>query len=728
MTKKLLIVSNRLPVSVSKTAKGLNFTVSSGGLATAMSSLEYSGEKLWIGWPGITSDELTPADKAAITKRLKQHGCIPIYLSKADIEGFYEGYANDTLWPLFHYFPSLTHYSSEQYNAYQRVNTLFLRAVRQHSSSDSTIWVQDYHLLLLPQMIRRILPDAAIGFFLHIPFPSYELFRNLPERQAILQGLLGADLIGFHIYDYARNFLASTTRLLGATSQQGRLTVGNRTVVADAFPIGIDYKKFTDSLATPEVQQAARVLRAQYAGQKIIMSVDRLDYSKGIPERLAAFDAFLQKYPSWHRKVSMVMIAVPSRTEVETYKALRDQIEQTVGRINGTYGTVDWTPISYQFRNLDFIDIVALYSEADVALITPLRDGMNLVAKEYIATKQHKPGVLILSEMTGAVDELPESIVVNPHNQPALVAAIRTALTMSTIEQRRRLRTMQRRIAHYTVGRWGQDFIEQLTQLKQHQATAPTKLLTQTAQSTAVAAFRTANQRLILLDYDGTLRPFVSSHRLSAAKPSRQLLALLTKLTQLPNTTVCIISGRDKTTLQSWFGATKLKLIAEHGAHTKLTGTWQATPLSFEQTRQKLLPTFTHYADRTAGAIIEIKDYSLVWHYRDVPVELAYSRTADLRHELQTLTKATDAVVVNGNKTIEVKLRAITKGAIATQVHKQYPADAIIAIGDDTTDEDMFAALPKTATTIHVGQGDTCAQHMLPSVADVLAFLQRLAE
>lgn len=728
MPKKLIIVSNRLPVSVTKTADGLTFGVSSGGLATAMSSLNYDGDKLWIGWPGVVSEDLTPQDKAAITKRLKQYGYIPVYLTRAEVEGFYEGYSNDTLWPLFHYFTSYTRYNSDHYSIYQAVNKKFLRTIRRHITDTSTIWVQDYHLMLLPRMIRQISTNASIGFFLHIPFPSYEIFRNLPERKAILRGLLGADLIGFHIYDYARHFLSSCLRLLGTTSTQGHLTYGGREIVVDAFPIGIDYAKFTDSLADPEVQKAAQNLREQYGKQKIIMSVDRLDYSKGIPERLEAFRSFLEKYPKWHRNVSMVMIAVPSRTEVETYKVLRDQIEQTVGRINGTYGTIDWTPISYQFRNLDFTDIVALYSEADVALITPLRDGMNLVAKEYVAAKQHKPGVLILSEMAGAIDELPEALAVNPHDCPSLVAAIHSALTMSPTEQRRRLRTMQRRLANYTIIRWGQDFIEQLEAVKQVQLSAPVKLLLPEHQQMAITAFHQAKQRLILLDYDGTLRSFVSSHHLNDARPSRQLLLLLNRLSSLPGTTVCIISGRDKVTLESWFGKTKLQLVAEHGAHLKLDDTWQSTKLSFQEPKQLLLPLLSRYIDRTAGAVLEIKDYSLVWHYRDVPTELAYSRTADLRHDLQSLIKDPDLSISNGNKALEVKLADITKGAATKKILKLHPADAIIAIGDDFTDEDMFAALPTTATTIHVGDDTTCAKHLLPNVDSVLRFLRQLVE
>ena len=723
---RLIIISNRLPVSVSKTTDGLVFTDSSGGLATAMSSLQYDGDKLWIGWPGIVNEDLTPSDKRTITRRLAKAGYAPVYLSRDEVEGFYEGYSNDTLWPLFHYFTSYARYSDENYKVYQAVNQRFLGVVRRHMAPDSIIWIHDYHLMLLPRLIRHINLSATIGFFLHIPFPSYEIFRALPERKAILRGLLGADLIGFHIYDYARHFLSSCSHLFDIPSLYGHINYGNRTIAVDAFPIGIDYEKYVNCLQTPEVKGAAQALREQYTSQKIIISVDRLDYSKGIPQRLEAFDAFLRTYPEWHRRVSMVMIAVPSRTEVEMYKSLRDLIEKTVSRINGTYGTIDWTPISYQFRGFEFTDIAALYSEADVALVTPLRDGMNLVAKEYVASKQYRPGVLILSEMAGAIDELPEALSVNPHDIPSIADAIHQALTMSPAEQRRRLASMQRRLARHTVGRWGADFLEQLNDVKLAQQSGSAKLLSAEQSTDLTKQFHKAKRRILFLDYDGTIRNFVPSRRLASARPSPKLLQLLTRLSKLPNTSVCIVSGRDKATLVSWFDKTNLWLVAEHGAYVKTDGDWVADKTPFADDKQRLLPLLYKYVDRTAGAILEIKDYSLVWHYRDVPVELAYSRTTDLRHDLQALVKDSGLSIYNGNKALEIKPTHITKGSVAIAILKAHPADCIMAIGDDLTDEDMFTQLPVDAVTINVGNTETAAKHQLPDVEAVLQFLNNI--
>ena len=360
--QKFIIVSNRLPVSVSRQNGKLVFNPSPGGLATAVSSVDAPDTgKLWIGWPGITSEELRPGERALITRKLRSSGCYPVFLTKIQVANFYDGYSNATIWPMFHYFQSLAKFNASHWQSYKEVNELFSKTVAKQADPEASIWVHDYHLMLMPSLLRNRLPETEIGFFLHIPFPSYEIFRLLPNRQEILNGLLGADLIGFHIYDYARHFLTSTHRILGLESTHGSIVLDDRMARVDAFPIGIDYEKFkaavTDDITLAEV----RTLKDHYRNQKIILSVDRLDYSKGILKRLEAFEQFLKDNPRYHKKVVLVVIAVPSRIEVETYKDLRDVIEKTVSRINGTFASVDWTPISYQFQNLPFEQLVALY-------------------------------------------------------------------------------------------------------------------------------------------------------------------------------------------------------------------------------------------------------------------------------------------------------------------------------------------------------------------------------
>lgn len=727
-TAKLIIVSNRLPISVSKQDGELVFNESSGGLATAMSSLDSEQEKIWIGWPGIASDDLTAADKRNINRRLKASGCIPVYLSSQQISEFYDGYSNDTLWPLFHYFESIAHHDQAFWKAYQKVNNIFLKTVLANAEPTDKIWIQDYHLMLLPALIRAQFPNSTIGFFLHIPFPSFELFRLLPERKEILLGLIGADLLGFHIYDYARHFLSSCLRLLGIKSSNGTILYEGRIIKVDSFPIGIDYKKFAQTSMSNEVKAEAETLRKHHPDQKVILSVDRLDYTKGILHRLDAFDLLLQQNSQFHKKVCLVMVAVPSRIKVDTYKNLRDAVEQAVSRINGTYGTIDWTPITYQFQNLPFNELVALYSEADIALVTPLRDGMNLVAKEYVASKQKRPGVLILSEMAGAIDELPEAISVNPNDTISLTAAIKTALAMPKKQQRERLLGMQRRISSYTVQKWGNDFLNQLQIAKDTQASENSKNITTATTQDIASSFTKAQSRLLLLDYDGTLKSFTSSLHLNDSRPSKNLMSLLNRLSNIPNTTVCIVSGRKKQNLEDWFSGTKLSLVVEHGAWKKTDGVWQKTNADFSEEKKQLRPILRQFADRTPGSVVEEKDFSLVWHYRDVPTELAYIRTVNLKHELQPLIKNTDIGMYNGNKIVEIKPKDITKGHAVKDIVDANPADFILCIGDDYTDEDMFRSLPDDACTINVGASETEAKYQLTDVKSVLNFLAFIAK
>lgn len=725
--RTFIIVSNRLPVDISKVNGKLVFGVSSGGLATAMSSLDLANaQKAWIGWPGISSDELTSAERGVITRKLKAYNCVPVFLTSAQIKNFYEGYANSTIWPLFHYFQAFAQFNNDYWPAYREVNQLFAKAVARHAAPTATIWVHDYHFTLLPRMLRKILPASTIGFFLHIPFPDFETFRLMPERKDILQGMLGADLIGFHTYDYARYFMNSTMRALGHEVHNGAIILDDRRVMTDAFPISIDYKKFTQYLDDPATRKEITVLEERYDGQKIILSVDRLDYSKGIPNRLRAFEEFLEQNPRFHKKVVLVMIAVPSRVEVQTYKDLREEIEQTVSRINGTYSTLDWTPISYRFQNLPLEQLVALYAKAAVALVTPLRDGMNLVAKEYIACKQRTPGVLILSELTGAADELQEALRINPNDIPTIVAALKTALTMPLKQQRQRMHSMQKRISHYTVQRWASDFIGELHEAVQTRSDN-TQIIAPKQQEEIVQHFKQARERAIFLDYDGTIANFVNTPNPSSAKPTRQLIHLLRTIATLPNTRLHIVSGRTREALESWFGALPVTLVAEHGSWIKQRGEWARTLFSFRDTKALLLPLLEHYAERTPGAFIEEKDFALVWHYRTVKPELAYARNSNLRHDVQALIADTDVGVFNGNKIIEIKPRSAQKGTVVSEFLESDPADFIFCAGDDYTDEDMFVALAEAAYTVKVGPGKTQAHFRVGSVEKLLTILQSLA-
>lgn len=726
-TQDFIVVSNRLPVTVTKSDGELVFTASSGGLATAMSSISSDDEMLWIGWPGIPSEELNPSEKRKITRELRKRNCYPVFLTAKQVEEFYEGYSNETLWPVFHYFHSLATFNDQHWEAYKKVNDLFARAILKHTSNHTTLWIHDYHFLLLPQKIRKTEPDCSIGFFLHIPFPSYEIFRLIPNRKELLLGLLGADLVGFHMYDYARHFTLSVERILGYKVKNGSITFSNRMVRTDAFPISIDYMKFKNTVNTPDTQKEITVLNEYYKDKKIILSVDRLDYTKGIDRRLEAFELFLKKNPRYHKKVTMIMVAVPSRTEVPAYRDLRDSIEQTISRINGTYATVDWTPVSYQFKNQPFDKLVALYAKSDIALVTPLRDGMNLVAKEYVASKQRSTGVLILSELTGAVDELQEALVVNPNDTKSIVNALEQALKMPVRQQKMRMRAMQRRISYYDVQRWANDFLEQLATTKLQQAEQNSKLLRNSDREEIIQSFKTAKKRLLLLDYDGTLKAFVKSISMAAARPRQRALQLLKNLSAIPNTDVFIMSGRPRDALDHWFEQTNINLIAEHGYWIKNKGSW-SNQSSNTTYKQLIMPTLIKYTERTPGSTLEDKNSSVVWHYRNVSPELAYVRKRNLKHDLLDILEGYEVSVHSGKKIIEIKPNSVSKGYAATEITNNNTYDFILCAGDDYTDEDMFKVMAgkPNVYTIKVGPGSTRANYQLKSVPDLLKLLNSL--
>lgn len=722
-----VIVSNRLPVNIGRVNGKLTFEPSSGGLATAMSSLE-NDDQVWVGWPGIADDDLTDAEKDTIIATLeREYNYVPVFLSNEEVQQFYEGYSNDTLWPMFHYFQSLAHHDPAYWQAYQTVNQRFAEVAATYAAADALVWIQDYQLMLTPMQLRELLPEASIGFFLHIPFPSFEIFRLLPERKQLLQGLLGADVIGFHIYDYGRHFLSSCMRLLGLPSSGGFISYDDRQIKVSPYPIGIDFDKFREQLRSRDTKLAIAELDDSYKNEKLLLSIDRLDYSKGIPERLEAFRLLLEQRPEHHGKIKLLMIAVPSRTNVETYMQLRDDIERTVSRINGTFGTVGWAPISYQFQNRPFHEIVALFARADIALVTPIRDGMNLVAKEYVASKKRRNGVLILSEMTGAMDEMPEALSINPNDTESIAQAIHHALTMPGREQRRRLKAMQERIKVSTVQNWGKEFMNDLEIAAGRHDQFMKKQLSPSQQVRIVTRSRNAASRLIILDYDGTLKSFVNTPRALAATPSLRLRRIIKRLSEQPNTTVAIVSGRPKKALSRWFIGLNIILAAEHGAWTRYDRKWEHIDSTFHKHKKRLKSILQQYVDKTKGAEIEEKDYSLVWHHTNVEPELAYTRAASLKHELTDQLMDEDISVHSGRNILEIKPGNVSKAKVVAELMRRFPSEFVLCAGDDYTDEDMFDMLDENAVTIHVGGGDTKALNQLPTVASMVSLLEQLA-
>jgi trehalose 6-phosphate synthase/phosphatase len=724
---RLLIVSNRLPVSVTKRANDLRFQPSVGGLATGLSSFRKSRQSLWVGWPGIATDKISEHHKQQISNKLKEQNCHSVFLSAKDVQNFYHGFCNKTIWPLFHYFPLYTVYEDRYWQAYKQVNRVFCDAVVKIAEPDDHIWVHDYQLMLLPQLIREKLPNAQIGFFLHIPFPSFEMFRLLPWRKEILNGLLGSDLTGFHTYDYVRHFLSSAARIVGTEHSMGTLTVGDRVVKVDAFPMGIDYNRYSGGVEDPKVKKRLTTIRKKVGERKIIISIDRLDYTKGIIQRLEAFDLFLSQNPEYKEKVTLILVAVPSRTGVEDYMELRKQLEGLVGRINGEHGTIGWIPVWYLYRFLPFGRLVALYNIADVCLVTPLRDGMNLIAKEFIATKTDGKGVLILSEMAGAASELGEAVIVNANDKQEIIDAIKEALEMPIQEQIERNRLMQKRLSRYTVTRWASDFTETLSDVKKTQQELSVRRLAEPIRERLINEYEKSSKRLFLLDYDGTLVGFAG--RPEQAGPDKELWSLLQTLAAEPKNEVVIISGRDREDLNHWFGSTNASLIAEHGAWIKDKGNnWQVIEPLLNDWKDTIRPILELYADRTPGSSVEEKNFSLVWHYRRADSELAYVRTQELRDAVLNLTENLDIGVFEGSKILEVKNIGISKGRAAERWLAKDKWDFILAAGDDYTDEDMFSILPENAYSIKIGCGISKAHFNLSSVNEFRWLLNQLAK
>ncbi len=721
---KIIIIANRLPVKIEREEEGFSIVRSEGGLATGLGSLETDSDIYWVGWPGIHSEDEN--EKQEISERLHAMNFHPIFLSADQIENYYEGYSNSTIWPLCHYFFSYIEYKTEYWEAYQEVNRLFCKETIPFIEKDDMIWVQDYQLMLLPKMIRTEKPDANIGYFHHIPFPSYELFRVLPQRKVILEGLLGADLIGFHTHDYMRHFISAIYRVLDLNCSLDEINLQDRIVHVDAFPMGINYEQYHHAPALPAVREKSEILRQELGDTTVILSVDRLDYSKGILHRLQGFKQFLEHNPEYHEKVSLAMIVVPSRDNVDIYADLKTKIDQTIGEINGLYSRLGWTPIHYFYRGFSFEELIAMYDVSGIALVTPLRDGMNLVAKEYLATKNSHSGVLILSEMAGAAIELQDAITINPNDSDEIESAILEALRMPEQEKKARLQNMQKRISKQSVKKWANDFVKELQSIKTQNKEILQKIVGKRQLNQIKKAYDDASSRLILLDYDGTLAPFVKKPE--DAIPSTKLLALLQEMTADKKNKVVINSGRNRQVLDRWFQGVNLDFAAEHGMFYKEEGKWHKNMQEEIEWDGEIIDIIQHTIDKTPRSHLEKKDTSLVWHYRKVDVWLAELRAQQLINALIGPCSRLNLQIVPGNKIVEVKPPDFTKGSEVLRRLEHGEYDFVLAMGDDTTDEDMFRALPQGGVSIKVGKFSPAAKYRIPLQASVIPFLSSLIQ
>jgi trehalose 6-phosphate synthase/phosphatase len=727
--KRIIIVAYRLPFKLVKKKNQYFAVQNAGGLVSAILSLSERmnlGKKvkskiLWVGTGDIHLGE----------KNINPNfDLYPVELSHRLDDKYYGGFCNNTIWPLFHYFPSRTVYDNSYFEAYVTATNQFLERLKSLIQPGDFVWIHDYQLFLLPELVRRSYPKANIGFFLHIPFPSFEIFRLLPKlwREAMLTGMTGADVVGFHTNDYAQHFLKSVKRTLGYRNNHNYISVNNRLCKADAFPIGIDFDKFHNTCSSNKTSIQKKKLQKDLSSYKLIFSVDRLDYSKGLLNRLRAYKHFLEKYPGWHHKVVFNMIVVPSRDNIENYRELKKEIEATVGNINGKYSSLNWLPVIYQYKSIPFNDLVALYDISDVGLITPLRDGMNLVAKEYVACQSENKGMLVLSEMAGAAVELNEAIIINPTDIDETSDAIDRALNMTKEEKDKKIIKMQNRLKRYNVFTWASDFFNQVNEIKKELQKMKVVYIDRNTLNCIKKRYQESQKRLFLIDYDGTLTPIAKLPEMALL--NKKTKHLLKRIIADNRNTVAIISGREKEFIETQFRNMDAILIAEHGYYIKYPdGVWSNNVEVNISWKKKILPVLNDYVDRCDGSMIEEKYASLVWHYRNADEEIASLRIHELIDDLTEILKnETNLHILEGDKVLEVKSLLYDKGSAASGLISKEEYDFILAIGDDKTDEDLFKIIPKNGFTIKVGSAPSKARFNIRNQSQIYEILSIFTE
>jgi len=722
----LILVSNRLPVSIAITDGNVELKRSAGGLATALRALHEKNGEAWIGSIGDVSS-LSDEQKTKLTADLTDIKCISVDITVEEMKSYYDGFSNGVLWPLFHYQLDRIPPSSQEWESYRKVNEKFATAAVAAYKPGDMIWVHDYQLMLVPQMIRELLPDAKIGFFLHIPFPVTEVLRTLPWRKEILQGMLGADLIGFHTFSYRSHFATSIFRLLNIQIQGDCTNIDGRKVCLSVFPINIDVKAFEKMAADPEIIAEVEAIKSEGCGDNILLGIDRLDYSKGIPQRLTAYERFLELHPEWHGKVRFVQVAVPSRDNVPSYIDFTSQVDELVGRINGRFSTVDWVPIHYIKRSLTERQVVALYLAANVMLVTPLRDGMNLVAKEFVACRLSNLGVLVLSEFAGAAEEMVEALQVNPYDIEAMAQAYFDALNMSDDERRIRMHALRKRNSTYDVHQWAQSFIDTLGGIVEE----PHKQILLHSHKdidTMIARLRNTEKLLLLLDYDGTLVPFASSPELAA--PDFELKKLLMNLSHREGTCVHVISGRSKETIDRWLGDLPIGLHAEHGLWSRMasSASWEMMTIEHGSLPESVKIAMDDITLKTPGSLVETKSIGMAWHWRMVEPELGLIRSQELWDRLETELIEDQVDLLKGDKVMEVRPHGVHKGRAVERIlaASQTSFTAVVAMGDDSTDNDMFRALPSDGISIAVGSNLSIAKYRIANPKVVRDILKKL--
>ena len=700
--KTIINVANRLPITIGETIQP-----SSGGLVGAMESLDQNFNLRWVGWAGGHIEDA--ARQAEVAREIEERfNYTPIFLSQDDADDYYDGFSNSSLWPLLHYMTTYSRYVPQWFRTYERVNEIFADAVIQSAGPDDLVWIHDYHLMLLPEILRRKAPHLKVGFFLHTPFPSSEVFRCHPRRGALIEGLLGADLIGFHTYGYLRHFRSTVLRVLGIESDINSIPQDGRRTALGVYPIGINSQKIQAELQSDTFREYLYEYRQAHQGKKVVLSVERLDYTKGIPTRLDAIEQFLSE-SELKEDIVFIFISVPSREDVEAYQRLVDEVQGRVSQINGKFSSIKNVPLHFIHQSVNFSQLCALYALADVCLVTPLIDGMNLVAKEYVACKKDFAGVLILSEFAGAAQELSNALTVNPYNADQMVERLKTAMTLSHEEKKKMMAPMLDRVMDYDATRWAKSFLNDLDTLPRVDSTLPD---TQTLSPEAFEDLLQARSPALFLDYDGTLAEL--QNKPADAYPRDEILVLFERLQRADNLDVYIISGRKREDMDQWFSSYGFTLVAEHGYFYKPSGSrrWlmieENADLSWMDHIEEI---YHHYSGMTPGSSVEVKTASVVWHYRESDPEFGKWKAHQLVAELHELLSNLPVEIHHGKKIVEVSSILVNKGAVLEQLFNRQGYDAALCTGDDETDESMFRVVNDRIVSIKVGDGDTAARY-----------------
>lgn len=742
--RAIVVVANRLPVDRITEPDGTSsWRTSPGGLVTAMEPVVQQLGCQWIGWSGAADEQLEPFELGPM--RL-----VPVDLSADEVEAYYEGFSNGTLWPLYHDVIAPPTFDRNWWEHYQRVNRRFAEQTAASAPDGAIVWVHDYQLQLVPAMLRELRPDLTIAFFLHIPFPARILFAQLPWRRQIVEGLLGADVIGFQREQDAASFRAVAERYADAPALGNLVYVPGddshpqRPVLAQEFPISIDTAAFEQLVQLPEVRARAAQIRADLGNPAaILLGVDRLDYTKGIRHRLKAFAELLGESADDASEIVLVQVASPSRERVAAYRRLRDEVETTVGRINGDHGSIGRTPVVYLHQGFSRKEMAALYLAADACVVTALRDGMNLVAKEYVACRVDETGVLVLSEFTGSADELRDAILVNPHDIEGMKAAFLRATHMPVREQQRRMRSLRGVVTENNVTHWAENFLRATNSVAEQREAAVAEAwnsggpltgpitIPQTLEG-QLRRLATSPTLIVACDFDGTLAPIVD--RPEDARILDRAERALNALQQAPGVTVALLSGRSLAGLlatgiqaDGWVlsGSHGAELAQPSAAHTVLTDL-SAPPTEEETARVGALH---RRLDRVfggePGVALEVKPYGIAVHTRRVRDP---ERSDEILEAAEQFGLQAGFTSRTGKRIREFALRASDKGTAIQRIRELQRSAPVLFLGDDVTDEDVFRILQVDDLGIKVGPGDTAATKRIADPSHVANLLARLAE